>query len=224
MNELWCRGWLPECARAPHLSPDASWRSDWLGWYCSDECQAIFHKRVKLKEPQDLNCVICGVVFKSSRSNAKYCSKECGIEGNRRNGVERYRKMMAERPETKTQLCAWCGEDIEVHVSYTGSRLYHDECRDAAYRARNFRKNNKRRNSLVNRDASLEAVIKRDGFDCHICGEPVDLMLARNSRFGATLDHVMPISKGGDSSLENLRLAHWICNIRKSDSLEFVDG
>jgi 5-methylcytosine-specific restriction endonuclease McrA len=65
---------------------------------------------------------------------------------------------------------------------------------------------------------------ERDNFVCHICSGFVDMSVSRVSRFGATVDHVVPISKGGLDSLENVRLAHWICNIRKSDSLEFVNG
>jgi 5-methylcytosine-specific restriction endonuclease McrA len=47
----------------------------------------------------------------------------------------------------------------------------------------------------------------------------IDLSLARNSRFGATIDHVIPISKGGLDVLDNLRLAHWICNIKKGNKV-----
>jgi 5-methylcytosine-specific restriction endonuclease McrA len=65
---------------------------------------------------------------------------------------------------------------------------------------------------------------ERGNFVCHICSGLVDMSVSRVSRFGATVDHVVPISKGGLDSLENVRLAHWICNIRKSDSLEFVNG
>ena len=36
---------------------------------------------------------------------------------------------------------------------------------------------------------------------------------------GLTVDHVIPLSKGGSDELENLRPAHWICNNRKSDKV-----
>lgn len=224
MDVLFCRGRLPSCGWSTKFSPEADWRQDWLGWYCSDACQEIFHKRSKLKEPRDVACVICGTMFVSPRSNARYCSPECGAEGNRRTNRERYEQMMLDRPETKLQVCPWCKETIEVPISYTGNRLYHDECRKQSLRASNLRKNSKRRDVPMNRKVSLELIVQRDGSDCHICNEPIDLNIASNSRMGATVDHVLPVSKGGDSSLENLRLAHWICNIRKSDSLEFIDG
>jgi 5-methylcytosine-specific restriction endonuclease McrA len=62
---------------------------------------------------------------------------------------------------------------------------------------------------------SADVLIQRDGNVCHICLDVIDLSLPRNSRFGATIDHVMPVSKGGADTLENMKLAHWICNIKK---------
>lgn len=32
-----------------------------------------------------------------------------------------------------------------------------------------------------------------------------------------TFDHHVPMSKGGDDELDNLRLAHWMCNQIKGD-------
>jgi 5-methylcytosine-specific restriction endonuclease McrA len=67
---------------------------------------------------------------------------------------------------------------------------------------------------------SADAIIERDGNVCHICNSEINLSLARNSRFGATIDHVIPVSKGGADTLENMRLAHWICNIKKGNRLD----
>ena len=38
-----------------------------------------------------------------------------------------------------------------------------------------------------------------------------------------TVDHVLPIAKGGETGLENLALACFHCNRRKSDSVTAVD-
>jgi 5-methylcytosine-specific restriction endonuclease McrA len=36
----------------------------------------------------------------------------------------------------------------------------------------------------------------------------------------ATVDHIIPVSKGGHpSAMDNLQLAHWICNRLKSNKL-----
>lgn len=55
---------------------------------------------------------------------------------------------------------------------------------------------------------------------CAICGRPVDFGLKYPDPMSATVDHIIPINRGGHpSALENLQLAHLICNREKSDKL-----
>ncbi|MBQ3321905.1 MAG: HNH endonuclease [Firmicutes bacterium] len=55
---------------------------------------------------------------------------------------------------------------------------------------------------------------------CGICGLPVDKTLRYPDPMSKTIDHIIPIAKGGHpSDISNLQLAHWICNRQKSDSL-----
>ena len=59
-------------------------------------------------------------------------------------------------------------------------------------------------------------VMMRDGFKCVICGATVE--------DGAKLhvDHIIPISKGGKTKLDNLRTLCDRCNLGKSDKIEKV--
>ena len=51
---------------------------------------------------------------------------------------------------------------------------------------------------------------------CGICGQPVNFDKCFPDPWSATLDHIIPISKGGNpASLENLQLAHLQCNRKK---------
>ena len=59
-------------------------------------------------------------------------------------------------------------------------------------------------------------VVRRDGQICQRCHEPV-----RDDE--VEFDHIIPFSRGGRSTADNLRLVHRNCNRRKSDSLrEFL--
>lgn len=55
---------------------------------------------------------------------------------------------------------------------------------------------------------------------CAICGKPVDKTLPTYDPLAPTVDHIIPIAKGGHpADLDNLQLAHRICNRNKSDKL-----
>lgn len=55
---------------------------------------------------------------------------------------------------------------------------------------------------------------------CGICGHFVDKKLKYGDPMAPTVDHIIPIAKGGHpSALDNLQLAHWTCNRQKSDKL-----
>lgn len=55
---------------------------------------------------------------------------------------------------------------------------------------------------------------------CAICGKPVDKSLKFPDPMSPTVDHIIPVSKHGDpTDLDNLQLAHRICNRLKSDKL-----
>ena len=55
---------------------------------------------------------------------------------------------------------------------------------------------------------------------CGICGKPVDFSYKNPHPLAPTVDHIIPVSKGGHpSDLSNLQLAHRCCNRQKADSL-----
>ncbi len=55
---------------------------------------------------------------------------------------------------------------------------------------------------------------------CGICGKPVDMTLRYPNPMSKTVDHIVPINRGGHpSDIENLQLAHLACNLEKSDRI-----
>ena len=58
---------------------------------------------------------------------------------------------------------------------------------------------------------------------CGICGRPVDKKLPFPNPWSPTIDHIIPVQKGGDPvNLENLQLAHLACNRAKATKLVTV--
>ena len=55
---------------------------------------------------------------------------------------------------------------------------------------------------------------------CGICGKPVDKTIRYPNPLAPCVDHIIPIDRGGHpSAMENLQLAHWICNRQKGNKL-----
>lgn len=61
------------------------------------------------------------------------------------------------------------------------------------------------------------SIYDRDEWTCQICSEPVEPGLPSSSPWQATLDHIVPRSKGGSDEVGNLRLAHRYCNAVRSN-------
>jgi 5-methylcytosine-specific restriction endonuclease McrA len=66
------------------------------------------------------------------------------------------------------------------------------------------------------------AVCERDGWVCGICGGPVDPDLKFPDVMSASLDHVIPMARGGGHVWGNVQCAHFLCNSIKSDRPEGV--
>lgn len=62
-------------------------------------------------------------------------------------------------------------------------------------------------------------VFERDEWICNICSELIDKRLRGNNWMRATLDHVIPLSRGGTHTYDNVAAAHWRCNMEKGNQL-----
>ncbi len=61
-------------------------------------------------------------------------------------------------------------------------------------------------------EVDFAAILERDGMICHICTDPIE---PDDLHF----DHVVPLSKGGPHTYDNIRPAHSWCNLRKGTKL-----
>lgn len=82
-----------------------------------------------------------------------------------------------------------------------------------------------RDNGRIDWNISIEGIIARDGDACYLCGEECDLndYVVRNDgthisgNLYPSIEHVIPVSKGGTHTWDNVLLAHRQCNSMKSD-------
>lgn len=62
-------------------------------------------------------------------------------------------------------------------------------------------------------DYERKTIYAKANGKCAICGKPVKFEKM-------TVDHKIPLAKGGTNDLANLQLAHLVCNRAKADMLE----
>lgn len=97
-------------------------------------------------------------------------------------------------------------------------RIYMPEeiaaCREAMSKAQKKelpRIDPKRELDFYNIKENRIKVFERDEYKCHYCKKQL-------TRFSATLDHIQPVSKGGDNSYDNLITACLLCNSQRGNS------
>jgi 5-methylcytosine-specific restriction endonuclease McrA len=82
---------------------------------------------------------------------------------------------------------------------------------DPEYRAKIVAKKIRRKRAMKGTQVepiNLELVAQRDGWRCAICGGKV-------TRENWSQDHIVPLSKGGSHTYDNITLAHRLCNTRR---------
>jgi len=70
----------------------------------------------------------------------------------------------------------------------------------------------------------FRVIAERDGWLCQLCGDPVEWDAAVPEPLAPTMDHIIPLSRGGAHHETNVQLAHFICNCRKADGLAVPIG
>lgn len=188
--------------------------------WCSEACRVWCHHHPGVQRPVVRACAHCAADISSRRMAVLFCSKRCCDQASH-----------ARRPPTfpRPALCVWCAnlyeQRREVHRTCSlpcGRALYRfenpdkypswDEAKKAASQRRRARKR------AVPTEHIVAAVIyARDGGVCQLCNGDVDLALAWPHPLSASLDHRIPLSKGGSHTAANIQLAHLSCNTRKRD-------
>lgn len=88
------------------------------------------------------------------------------------------------------------------------------------------RKSRKRRAQIdATKEHYTEAqLFEAYGTSCHICLTSIDLDAPRSTGVegwekGLHIDHLIPLSKGGNDTLDNVRPSHGQCNLRKASTI-----
>lgn len=166
-------------------------------------------------------CLRCGCEFKPKASE-QYCSDECRKARNSAKGREQY----AQRRGSLAQaVCKCCGVTFEpqrgngaMFCSRRCAKRYGNREKSRTFNGRGraalrehygdeWRKHYERINQAK--------VHERDGYVCGICGGAIDRYEKSPVPTSPSVDHIVPLSKGGDHTYSNVRSAHFWCNSKR---------
>lgn len=140
----------------------------------------------------------------------------------------------------RTGTCCICGKEYTVreYVESAGLKKASDggvcsiECRQE--KARRIKRSHKTPSNHRHRakthgceyepGITLRKLVMRDGLRCALCGELCDWNDHSWSKYSGpkhpTIDHIVPISKGGPHTWANVQVACAMCNSLKSDNVQ----
>jgi len=188
-----------------------------------------------------IQCLKCGSIYEIAgsvvRSKAKYIYCKTCFEKDlaKQKEIKEHDKAIQKMQEHRIRYCNKIikSKQLEFNICrtcnkvYLGNNLYcSDKCR-RKYHDR--QKEIKRRLETINDidyTITLQKLIKRDNNICYICNKECNLndYTYRGNTFIAgnyypSIEHVIPLSKGGTHTWDNIKLAHRICNTLKGTKI-----
>jgi len=190
-----------------------------------------------------LQCKDCGCSFKvSARILRRKCSILCRncqnllndihIKENKEEVLKRKEQKKQQRDNEKVireeklhKTCKRCGNPFvtnKINQVYCSSICYKRQSNSNAEHLRRLRIKSQYHDSI-----SLEILYQRDKGKCWICKRKTDYNDKYIDNKGnqitginhPSIDHVIPLSKGGSHTWDNVRLAHMGCNTEKNNKM-----
>ena len=200
--------------------------------YCKPECE-IAAGRQRRKGRHCHACRYCKIIFTSGNKNQKYCNSICYKLATRKariignpfvcviegcSGVARTHNLCQKHydrsklgNEEEYRRCIVCGNSFRWRYV---ERICSDECKKEKVRAHSQQRRAKLLGSVVE-DFTSKEIFERDNYICHLCGKRVRKKYKFPDTRCPTIDHIIPISRGGNHTKSNVKCAHHGCNIRK---------
>lgn len=187
---------------------------------CSNECRRKNrNKSGSKKTPEQNHIHYIRQTYGSEEAHAAYLEKKQVqiAQTKARRERERKERLAANFREGK---CVVCGKAFTTYNP--AQKTCCSECGKKLSYARSQKRIPKAQ--MIDKDITLEALYRRDSGVCYLCGGQCDWSDrdVKQNRVGKSypsIDHIIPVSRGGLHAWNNVRLAHFGCNVEKADSL-----
>lgn len=183
--------------------------------WCSRRCCVDdgIRRRVGARmKPEPASCPECGGPMgpRTPRGGPRSaCSRSCVLRA--------WRRRRAPEPRALAP-CVGCGATIERRM-VGGGRPQRWCSRPCRRRAVARSRSTLRRARSGAGGYTLLVIGVRDDWRCHLCRGEVDRALSGLDWEGPTIDHLIPLSRDGPDTPENVALAHRRCNVRRGARL-----
>lgn len=153
------------------------------------------------------SCVQCGDLFTAQKKRG-CCSEACALRIKR--GYDRVYNEARPRKNPAPAPCLTCSQG-----------MFPFPPRNCPACVTQRKRGEKRRRAALKRGVATESytlaeIAERDRYRCGLCRKRVAMAKAVPDSDAPTVDHVVPLSCGGDDTRANVQLAHFLCNSRKS--------
>lgn len=180
-------------------------------------------------------CAKCGTTYTPKHKNNTYCSGKCANKVyNRKRRIKaaeaarEWRKNNAERAHTTAKACRKANRASEAERQRRWRKSpYGKDAYKAAIR----------KWTLANPEASAGVRLRRakaeaegnatpeliaakwegGNKNCCLCGKPIDETIQSPDPMSFSIEHLMPISRGGRHDIDNIDFAHRVCNSSKGN-------
>jgi 5-methylcytosine-specific restriction endonuclease McrA len=213
----------PDCKRAFNAERMREWQRNYKAKHGHYQTRLYGHGK---KKRYTVVCQHCDRAAEVTKKTARYCSPGCWHHA--KHAAHAQVALVTEplwrspRPQPVTVLKPlrrrWYGARCPMCFAWFVS----DNPRDQNCSPRCGRRAEKDKRRALERNAFVAPVnrtqvYERDQWTCQLCGDPVARAEVVPHPQAPTIDHVLPLARGGTHEPSNVQLAHYLCNSIKSD-------